>query len=182
MLNKKNPARVEAGHRNIQNGKTAEILVKAACDVYRKNGIAFIEKNAEPVQVLGPVKSQGGIYFMRFAYKAKPDYEGVLAGGRGILFDVKSTVQEVIKASTLTKGQAAYLEQYDKMGAVSAILVCMKFKDYYMVPWSIWKKMKELYGHMHMNKEELEPYRVLADPYIHFLEHLGGNENGYEKV
>ncbi len=172
MVETKNLARVEAGRRNHMNGTTVEKIVKESCEIYKKAGIAFIEKNPEPVQNLGPVKQQGGYYLMRYAEKAKPDFEGVLKGGRAILFDVKSTTQPVIKSAVVTERQALCLRQYEKLGAISAVLVCMNLETFYMVPWRVWESMKTLYGHMHMTKEELEPYHVIYEDmkqFIHFL-------------
>ena len=85
---------------------------------------------------------------------------------------MKSTEQDRIKASVLSKGQAAYLDQYAKMGAVSAVLVCLQTEDFFMVPWSVWKNMKSGFGHLHMTREELAPYRVNNDTYVHFLEKI----------
>ena len=171
----KSAARVEAGRRNKINGKTAEILVKDACAIYEAKQLALIEKNPEPVHILKAMGDQGGLYIARFEKKAKPDFEGVLNTGQAIIFDLKSTVQDRIKASALSENQAAYLERYHTMGAASFVLVCMQFEDFYMIPWSDWKNMKALCGHMYMSRSELERYRVsTADHYIHFLEHIIG--------
>lgn len=171
-MKKESVARVEAGRRNIRNGKIVEERVKVACEVYKEKGVACIDKNSEPVQIVKSLEKQGGFYLARFVHKAKPDFEGVLCGGRAILFDVKSTEQEQIKASALSKVQAQYLEQYDKMGAISAVLVCLQPEDFFMVPWKVWKEMKMAFGHLHMTREELEPYRVDGNGYIHFLEKI----------
>lgn len=169
----KSIARVEAGYRNKINGRAVEILVEEACIIYEKQKLAMIEKNPESMRVLKAVGNQGGLYIARFDKKSKPDFEGVLNNGQAIIFDVKSTEQDKIKASALSEGQAAYLKRYHSMGAVSFILVCLQFKDFYMVPWETWKDMKVLYGHLHMTRNELEPYCVsTANGYIHFLEHI----------
>lgn len=169
----KSIARVKAGYRNKINGRAVEILVEEACIIYEKQKMAMIEKNPESMRVLKAVKNQGGLYIARFDKKSKPDFEGVLNNGQAIIFDVKSTEQDKIKASALSEGQAAYLKRYHSMGAVSFILVCLQFKNFYMVPWEIWNDMQALYGHLHMTQNELEPYRVsTANGYIHFLEHI----------
>ena len=174
-LKTKSVARVEAGRRNKVNGKAAEILVGDACAVYEAEQVAMIEKNPEPVHILKAIGDQGGLYIARFEKKAKPDFEGVLHTGQSIIFDVKCTEKDRIKASALSEDQAAYLERYHNMRALSFILVCLQFKDYYMVPWLNWKNMKGQYGHMYMSRRELEPYRVTTTGgYIHFLEHIIG--------
>lgn len=119
----KSIARVEAGYRNKINGRAVEILVEEACIIYEKQKAAMIEKNPESMRVLKAVGNQGGLYIARFDKKSKPDFEGVLNNGQAIIFDVKSTEQDKIKASALSEGQAAYLKRYHSMGAVSFILV-----------------------------------------------------------
>lgn len=169
----KNPVRTEAGFRNKTNGRAVEILIENACMIYEKQQVAMIEQNPEFMRVLKPIGDQGGLYIARFDRKSKPDFEGVLNGGQAIIFDVKSTEKDKIRASVLSENQSAYLEHYHTMGAVSFVLVCLQFKDFYVVPWETWKGMKRLYGHLHMTRDELETYRVsTANGYIHFLEHI----------
>lgn len=169
----KSKARVEAGYRNKTNGKAVEILIENACRIYEKRKMAMIEKNPESMRVLKAIGDQGGLYISRFDKKSKPDFEGVLSGGQAIIFDVKSTEQDKIKNSVLRESQAAYLERYHIMGAVSFVLVCLQFMDFYVVPWETWKNMRTLYGHLHMTRDELETYRVsIANGYVHFLEHI----------
>ena len=36
----------------------------------------------------------------------------------------------------------------------------VELQDFYRVPWGVWRDMRKLYGHKHMNKAELEPFRV----------------------
>lgn len=171
----KSEARVEAGRRNKISGKAAEILVEDACAIYEAKHVALIEKNPEPMHILAPLGNQGGKYIARFEKKAKPDFEGVLKTGQSIIFDVKSTEQDRIRASVLSEWQAAYLDRYLSMGAASYVLVCIQFKDYFMVPWEVWRQMKALYGHLHMTRDDLEPYRVATTGgYIHFLDHIIG--------
>lgn len=171
----KSKARAEAGRRSKINGKAAEILVEDACAIYEAKQVALIEKNPEPVHILKAIGDQGGLYIARFEKKAKPDFEGVLNTGQSIIFDVKSTEQDRIRASALSKWQSAYLDRYYSMGALSYILVCIQFKDYYMVPWEIWRQMNVLYGHLHMTRADLEPYRVATTGgYIHFLDRIIG--------
>jgi recombination protein U len=39
-------------------------------------------------------------------------------------------------------------------------MVSMGLVNFYRVPWNIWKRMKELFGHKHMTEKELEPYKL----------------------
>ena len=53
-------------------------------------------------------------------------------------------------------------------------MVSLGLKDFYRVPWSIWKRMKEHFGHQYMNQEELQPYRIVMEKGI--LDFLHGTE------
>ena len=46
------------------------------------------------------------------------------------------------------------------MGALAFVLVCLRGRAVYRVPWEVWWRMKEHFGHKYMTAEELEPYRV----------------------
>ena len=39
-------------------------------------------------------------------------------------------------------------------------MVSFELKDFYRVPWETWRDMKNIYGHKHMTRTELEPFRV----------------------
>ena len=38
--------------------------------------------------------------------------------------------------------------------------VSVGLMKFYRVPWDVWKKMKELFGHKFMTEQELDPYRL----------------------
>ena len=44
--------------------------------------------------------------------------------------------------------------------ALVFVLVCLRGRAVYRVPWEVWWRMKEHFGHKYMTAEELEPYRV----------------------
>lgn len=47
-----------------------------------------------------------------------------------------------------------------KLGAMCFLVVSLEFKEFYRVPWVVFRDMKKIYGHKYMNREELEPYRI----------------------
>lgn len=39
-------------------------------------------------------------------------------------------------------------------------MVSMGLRNFYRVPWDVWKRMKELYGRKYMKEEDLKPYQL----------------------
>lgn len=81
-------------------------------------------------------------------------------GGRAVVFEAKHTDSDRIDYNRLTPEQLSSLEEHDRLGAATFILVSVELQDFYRVPWGVWRDMRKLYGHKHMNKAELEPFRV----------------------
>lgn len=90
----------------------------------------------------------------------QPDFKGTLTGGRAVVFEAKHTDSDRIDYNRLTPEQLSSLEEHDRLGAAAFILVSVELQDFYRVPWGVWRDMRKLYGHKHMNKAELEPFRV----------------------
>lgn len=49
---------------------------------------------------------------------------------------------------------------YERFGAHCFVMVSFGLERFYRVPWNVWKRMKELFGHKYMNEQELLPYRL----------------------
>ena len=56
--------------------------------------------------------------------------------------------------------QAELLENYEKMGASCFVLVSFKFEQFYRIPWSVWRDMKDIYGHKHLKRSEIQDYEI----------------------
>lgn len=148
--------RAQAARSNAQ-GHHFEDEITKACEYYRGIERASIEKTPEAFRV---THLQGGGKFQgRFTGKAQPDFQGVLVGGRAILFDAKYTEKDRIMASALTKHQNDLLELHWGLGAKCGVCVGMKDGAYF-VPWEVWRDMKGVYGRKYMKQEELEAFRV----------------------
>ncbi|MCD8052228.1 MAG: Holliday junction resolvase RecU [Clostridiales bacterium] len=146
----------QAAQANAEGHHFEDEILKA-CKFYRATGRASVDKTPESFRVtklLGNGAFQG-----RFTGKAQPDFQGVLDGGRAILFDAKYTGKDRISASALTKHQAELLEIHSQLGAVCGVCVGMQDGTYF-VPWDTWKGMQDAYGRKYMTKEELEPWRL----------------------
>lgn len=93
-------------------------------------------------------------------------WKGILNGGRCIAFEAKHTDADKIEASAVSDRQAELLENYEKMGASCFVLVSFKFEQFYRIPWSVWRDMKDIYGHKHLKRSEIQDYEI-------GLNHLG---------
>ena len=117
-----------------------------------------------------PLKPYGdrrrGQYVAVFTKKAQNDYKGILNGGRCVAFEAKHTDADKIEASAVSDRQAELLENYEKMGASCFVLVSFKFEQFYRIPWSVWRDMKDIYGHKHLKRSEIQDYEI-------GLNHLG---------
>lgn len=148
--------RAQAARSNAE-GHHFEAEITKACEYYRATERASIEKTPEAFRVtrlLGEGKFQG-----RFTGKAQPDFQGVLKGGRAILFDAKYTEKDRIAENALTKHQRDLLELHWRLGAKCGVCVGMKDGAYF-VPWDVWSGMRAAFGRKYMTREELEAFRV----------------------
>ena len=95
-----------------------------------------------------------------FTKAAQPDYKGVLAGGRAVVFEAKHTDGETIAYGRLTETQMDCMEAYHEMGALCFVLVSFGFQDFFRIPWQDWNDMPYIYGRKHLKQTELEQFRV----------------------
>jgi len=158
----KDPRRQLQGKRSKIVGEYFENLISSACDYYREQGIAHIEKTPEPMKVLKPVPRQAGRFIACFEKAAQPDYKGTLKGGQAIVFEAKHTDNDRIERGRLTQEQLDGLEMHHRLGALTFIVVSFEFQDFFRIPWEVWRDMKKIYGRKYVKPEELETYRVKA--------------------
>lgn len=162
------PDKVIAGRRNKFCGQLFEQMVEGACQVYQKDQIASIQKTPEPTKFIRSLAN--GRFIACYEKKAQPDFKGILMDGSCVVFDAKHTDSGQISQSAVSEQQADFMDVYEKMGAHCFVLVSLSFQYFFRVPWSVWKSMKDMFGHKHMTKAELWPYRVPSRMYVAFLE------------
>ena len=131
---------------------------RTAGKFYLNKGLAHIEKTPEPFHITG--KDMNGVVRGYYEKKGQPDYKGILCDGTGIMLEAKHTDSDRIKQSVITDTQWENLDIYEKFGAHCYVMVSLGLRDFFRVPWSVWKNMKELFGHKYMNETELEDYRI----------------------
>lgn len=158
------------GKRNRTQGLKFEEIIDEACEHYRNMGLAYIEKNPEPMRVIGVINRKLGHFKAIFTKAAQPDYKGTMQGGRAIVFEAKHTETDRIKQDAVTEDQWKAMDLHEAMGAACFVLVSLG-TDYYRVPWKHWKTMKEDCGHKYMNAADLHPYILGTWPgHLRFLE------------
>lgn len=149
------------GRENRKAGQIFERFLEEACAYYWMRGIACIEKTPEPMVPVRPFGTRrSGQFIAYYSKQAQPDFKGVLKGGRCVIFDAKHTLKDRIRQDVVSEKQYEMFEKYEKMGAYCWIVISLAESDYYRVPWSDWKNMKDRVGHLYMSRNELEPYRI----------------------
>ena len=159
---------------NNAQGHFFEQAIKAACALYASHGRATADKTPEPFRVLE--KSRDGIFKGRFTARAQPDFQGTLAGGRSIVFEAKYTTTERLKWDVLTREQRDALEQHHQRGAISAVCAGIG-NDFFFVPWTVWRDMKEWFGRKYVTAENLAPFKVKFNGAVLFLDPVHNRES-----
>lgn len=151
------------GRANREQGLAFENIISTACEIYKHQGEAHIEKTPEPMKVLGVIDRQRGIFKAVFEKQAQPDYKGTMKGGRAVVFEAKFTSTDQILQDAVNEEQWKSLDIHEAMGALCFVLVCLGMK-YYRVPWEKWKTMQTDCGHKYMNATDLSPYLLGSYP------------------
>lgn len=153
---------IERQYRGKQSrafGEHFENLISASLKWYEDKGVACIEKTPEPMKPLRAPNRQG--QFLACYVKAgQPDYKGTLNGGRAVVFEAKHTDADQMKYDRLTAEQIDRLTLHHKLGAAAFVLVSFGLRDFYRIPWEVWRDMKAIFGRKYIKATELEQYRV----------------------
>lgn len=156
------------GKVNRNNGDLFEALIEASCEYYLREGIAYIEKTPEPMKPISKADKRGRFTAV-FEKKAQADYKGSLKGGRAVAFEAKHTDADRILQNAVSDEQEKCLDSMMQMSAVCFVLVSFGFRDFYKVPWGVWKNMKQIYGRKYLKPEDIEQYRVKFRGVLYFL-------------
>ena len=148
-------------------GKQMEKLIEAACDVYRRKGVAHIVKVPEPFMVLSINKDRKS-FVGKFMDNAEPDFLGSDKNGHVVAFESKYTATDKIKQSVISDRQKESLDLYHQLKAHVGVCVGIK-TTYAFIPWTVWTEMKTIYGRKYMTEDEIKEYEVWTPGYIDFL-------------
>ena len=150
-------------------GQHFEDEILAACNYYKREGIAVIDKTPEPFRVMK--KDKNGIFTGRFTKAAQPDFQGTLQNGISIVFEAKKTSKDRINRNVLTEEQMNVLEAHQSMSAKCYVCACIA-DQCFMIPWEIWRDMKEHFGRKYIKAEDVTQYKVKFDGKVHFLQNI----------
>lgn len=142
------------GARNRAAGKLFEQVIKDACDRYRQEGKAEIDKTPEPIRQLGGM-DRNGRFQACYERRAQPDFKGTLNDGQSVVFEAKFTSANRIGQDVVLPQQAEALDRHMKLGAECFILVGFGLDDCYSVPWMVWRDMKEYFGRKYVTPKDL---------------------------
>ena len=147
------------GLQSRRAGEHFENMIAASLLWYEDKGVACIEKTPEPMKPLSKPNRQGQ-FLACYTKAGQPDFKGTLTGGRSVVFEAKHTDAEKIEFNRLTEEQIKKLQKHHELGAAAFVLVSFGLRDFYRIPWEVWRDMKEIYKRKHIKQPELEPYRV----------------------
>lgn len=158
-----------AGRRSRAAGAEWERLLEASCQHYRLKGLAEIEKTPEPMKPLGS-KNAKGQFLACYTKQAQPDYKGTLAGGRAVVFEAKHTDSDRLLQSAVTPDQERRLDRHMTLGADCFVMVSFGFREFFKVPWAVFRDMKRHYGRKYIKPEDVQEYKVrYMGGVLHFL-------------
>jgi len=140
---------------NKERGRLLEQIIETSCRWYEEEGKAQIEKTPEPMRVVRKL-NDGAHFICVFEKKAQPDFKGTLAGGQAVIFESKFTDAGKIEQSAVTEQQAKRFDQHFKLGAKCFILVSFSLDSFCVIPWEVWREMKERYGRKYIKCSEAE--------------------------
>lgn len=113
-------------------GREFENALKAMHTLYKKRGLARIDKNYLQTEPLPEARKA------LIIGKAIVDFTGVTAGGRFVAFDAKDCVEHRIELERLAPHQIEYLGDVFALGGAAFILVRFARKHVYKIPVDCW--------------------------------------------
>ena len=140
-----------------------------ALPIYRLKGAAEITKTPEPMKPIGP-KNAKGQFLACYTKQAQPDYKGTLAGGRAVVFEAKHTDSNRLQRSVVSEEQEKQLDRHMALGADCFVMVSFGFRQFFKIPWQVFRDMKDHYGRKYITPEDVQEYKVrYIGGTLHFL-------------
>ena len=150
---------VAVGKRSRAAGGFWEELLEDSCEYYSLMHKAEITKTPEPMKPIGP-KNQKGQFLACYTKQAQPDYNGTLAGGRAVVFEAKHTDSARMNRNVISPEQERQLDRHAALGAECFVMVSFAFRQYFKVPWLVFRDMKQHYGRKYITPEDVGEYEV----------------------
>lgn len=144
-------------------GKSFENLIDHTNRIYQNKGVALINKRPTPMKIVG--KTRGNQHICVFSHKSTVDYDGIYKG-KPIVFEAKSTNLKRLPLDIITNHQIKYLDQADKQGAISFLIVEIRpLQDVFIVSNSLLQRYVEIAengGRKSISMDDLEVYAELV--------------------
>ena len=159
----KRQKRSESNKSSRKNGRIFEDMIERACKFYENAGLARITKVPEARRVVGRTGGRTSLMICANAAKADPDFMGSVApDGKCMIFDAKHTDKGKILLNALTENQRDILDKHMACGADCYVAVSFGFEKYFMIPYAMWKNMKEEFGRQYIlpDDEKIQAYFV----------------------
>ena len=160
------------GMKSKSTGEYFEKIIERACKYYSDMNYAEIQKTPEPMRVIK--RLDGGKFVAVFTKQAQPDYKGTLNGGQAIVFEAKHTDSEKMLQSVITAEQEKRLNKHLDLGACCYVLVSFEFREFFFVPWAVFRAMKGIFGRKYIKPDDVREYEVRYVGILLFLEKLKG--------
>ena len=118
-------------------GSTLEEMVNMANEIYRKEGIALIQKIPTPIKPVEFDSERRTISLAYFEQRSTVDYMGILQG-IPICFDAKETAQRNLPVANIHPHQVEFMREFDRQGGLTFLLVHFSADDmYYLLPFEV---------------------------------------------
>lgn len=151
----KKQRRAEANKSTRANGRAFEEMILRACEAYKADGVAMVNKVPEARRVIGRTGGRSSMMICVNAAKADPDFMGSVAPkGKCIVFDAKHTDKDRILLGALTDHQREIMDRHMACGADCYVCLSFGFKGFYMIPYAVWKDMKMVFGRQYILPED----------------------------
>lgn len=157
-------------------GQTLEELINLTNQKYRDNKLALIQKIPTPIKPIRIDPANRHITLAFFEQRSTVDYIGAVQG-IPVCFDAKECASDNFPLQNVHSHQIEFMEEYEKQGGVSFLLIYFSHKDiFYYLKFSQLKKFwerAEQGGRKSFRFEELEDkYRLSTynGVCVHYLE------------
>lgn len=141
-------------------GSTLEDMINRTNEKYAENGLAIIQKVPTPITPMKIDKENHQITLAYFEQKSTVDYIGAVQG-IPVCFDAKECAQDTFALQNIHPHQVLFMENFEKQGGISFILIYYSHKDLlYYLPFD---KLKEFWdraqggGRKSFRFDELDP-------------------------
>ena len=159
-------------------GSLLEEMINMSNEVYRKNGLALIQKVPTPITPINIDKETRHITLAYFEQKSTVDYIGVVQG-IPVCFDAKECNSDNFSLQNLHEHQFDFMTDFEKQDGIAFMLLYYTHRDEkYYIPYKDIKKFVERAaggGLKHFKYDEIDRTYLIGRKggvLVHYLEQL----------